>query len=48
MADSADNDRIQHIHLKLNITNLVTADHIEVTLNGVVLSPDTCRHTIRP
>jgi len=48
MADSPDNDRIQHIHLKLNITNLVTADHLEVTLNGVLLSPDTCRHTIRP
>ncbi len=48
VADNAANDRIQRILLKLNITNLVTPDHLEVSLNGALLPPAACRRAIRP
>jgi hypothetical protein len=48
VADNPANDRIQHTLLKLNITNLVTPDHLEVLLNGALLPPTACRRSIRP
>jgi len=48
VADNSANDRIQHARLKLNITNLVTLDHLEVSLNGNLLPATTCRYDMRP
>ena len=48
MADNSANDRIQHARLKLNITNLVTPDHLEVSLNGDLLPATSCRYDMRP
>lgn len=48
VADNSANDRIQQILLKLNITNLVTPDCLEVLLNGVALAPASSRRSIRP
>ena len=48
VADNSANDRIQHARLKLNITNLVTPDHLEVSLNGDLLPATSCRYDMRP
>ncbi len=48
VADNSANDRIQHARLKLNITNLVTPDHLEVSLNGDLLPATACRYELRP
>ncbi len=48
VADNSANDRIQHARLKLNITNLVTPDHLEVSLNGNLLPVTSSRYDMRP
>ena len=48
VADDADNDHIQHARLKLNVTNLVTADQLDVWLNGERLPAAARRYDMRP
>ena len=45
ISDDMGRDRIQHIGLRMEISNLVTGDDLEIALNGCPLDPATCRRT---
>lgn len=45
IADDTQNDRVSSVRLKLGISNLVTADQLEVHLNGASLWAEPCRRT---
>ena len=42
-ADDARNDRVRRVLLRIAVSNLVTADRLEVTLNDESLGTETCR-----
>ena len=48
VADDGGDDHVQQVHLKLNVTNLVTPDQFDVWLNGQQLPARSCRRSIRP
>ncbi len=43
IADDPANDRIQSIRLRIGVSNLVSADRLEVRLNGAPLATESCR-----
>jgi len=45
IADDPQDDRVQRILLRIAVTNLVSRDQFEVTLNGSPLQPGTCRRS---
>jgi hypothetical protein len=45
IADDPENNRVQRIRLRIGVSNLVTADGLEVLLNGESLGSDPCRRT---
>ena len=48
VSDDGAADNVQQIHLRLNVTNLVTPDRFDVWLNGAQLPANSCRRSIRP
>ncbi|MCZ6679904.1 MAG: hypothetical protein O7E52_21940 [Candidatus Poribacteria bacterium] len=49
IADDTENDNLHSVQLCIGISNLVTADRLELRLNGKSLENETCRRTcIRP
>lgn len=48
IADDTENRQIQTVTLRIGVSNLVSEDHFDVTLNGETLTPETCgRSAIR-
>ena len=45
IADDCESDRVRSIKLRINITDLVTADRLEILLNGRSLASEPCRRT---
>ena len=45
IADDPTNDRVQSILLRIAVSNLVSRDQLEITLNGNPLQPGTCRRS---
>lgn len=46
IADDPHNDRIHHVQLRMNVANVVSADTLEVFLNGRSLAGETCTRTL--
>ena len=45
IADEPQNDQICSLQLQIGVSNLVTADSLEVLLNGESLAGEVCKHT---
>ena len=45
IADDPENDRIRRIRLRIGISNLVSADRLEIRLNGARLDNGSCRRS---
>ena len=45
IADDIQNDRVQSVQLKINITNLMAVHQLEIFLNGESLAQELCRRT---
>ena len=45
IADDTRNDRVCGVRLRIGVNNLVTADNLEILLNGESLGEETCRRT---
>jgi len=47
ISDDPENQRIRRMMLKISVSDLVTADRLEISLNGVSLASEPCRRTAR-